>query len=397
MKAQNRPVQAAVNQLKPVTPKWPIRRWVRIAHLWAGVGLGLWIVMLGLTGSALVYQHSLRQILEHERKIKPGLPALSIEQLLAHVHQQRPDLIVLAIDGMEYQDSAWEMLIRPVKATQKDKHSRWLLVDPGTGEIRGIQSSVGTFMGVLAQLHYNLLSGEIGLKMNAFAGGLAIFFSSTGLTLWWRGRAKWKNGLRIKFRGASSRVRNFSLHSAIGFYSSLFLATAGLSGIYFATPRPFLSAAAMLHGRSLSVMKDLLDPPDSVTAPGIPDAPANGVVAVALAQFPTSQLSEIEIPIRLTDAWQFHFFSHGVVDVGNAELVSVDRRSGRVLAARRTEDLPVAVRAAIMLRPIHYGILGGNFTKILWVLLGLTPAVLFVTGIIIWRKRVAALFAPSGR
>ena len=61
MKAQNRPVQAAVNQLKPVTPKWPIRRWVRIAHLWAGVGLGLWIVMLGLTGSALVYQHSLRQ------------------------------------------------------------------------------------------------------------------------------------------------------------------------------------------------------------------------------------------------------------------------------------------------------------------------------------------------
>jgi hypothetical protein len=48
MKAQNRPVQAAVNQLKPVTPKWPIRRWVRIAHLWAGVGLGLWVVMLGL-------------------------------------------------------------------------------------------------------------------------------------------------------------------------------------------------------------------------------------------------------------------------------------------------------------------------------------------------------------
>jgi uncharacterized iron-regulated membrane protein len=77
-------------------------------------------------------------------------------------------------------------------------------------------------MGVLAQLHYNLLSGEIGLTMNAFAGGLAIFFAITGLTLWWRGRAKWKNGLRIKFKGASSRVRNFSLHSAIGFYTSFF-------------------------------------------------------------------------------------------------------------------------------------------------------------------------------
>ena len=391
MKAQDRSVPATVNPLKPVVPKWPIRRWVRIAHLWAGVGLGLWIVMLGLTGSALVYQHSLRQILERGRKIKPGLPALSIEQLLARVHQQRPDLIVLAIDGMEYQNSAWEMLIRPIKATQKDRHSRWLLVDPGTGEIRGSQSSVGTFMGVLAQLHYNLLSGEIGLTMNAFAGGLAIFFAITGLTLWWRGRAKWKNGLRIKFKGASSRVRNFSLHSAIGFYTSFFLATAGLSGIYFAAPRPFLSAAAMLHGRSLSVMKDFLDPPNSVTAPGIADAPANRVVAVARAQFSTSQLSEVEIPIQLTDAWQFHFFSHGFFDVGNAELVSVDRRSGRVLAAQRTADLPLAVRAVIMLRPLHYGTLGGNFTKILWGLLGLTPAVLFATGIMIWRKRVAAM------
>jgi uncharacterized iron-regulated membrane protein len=177
------------------------------------------------------------------------------------------------------------------------------------------------------------------------------------------------------------------------FTSSFFLATAGLSGIYFAAPRPFLSAAAILEGTSLSVMKDFLDPPDSVSAPGISDAPANEVVAVARAQFPTSRLSEIEVPIQLTDAWQFHFFSHGVFDVGNAELVSVDRRSGIVLAVHRTADLPVAVRAVIMLRPLHYGSLGGNFTKILWVLLGLTPAALFVTGIIIWRKRIAALLA----
>jgi uncharacterized iron-regulated membrane protein len=86
--------------------KLPLRRWVRIAHLWAGISLGLWLAMLGLTGSALVYQHSLRQVLEHGRKIKPGLPSLSIDQLLARVHQQRPDLAVVDIDGLEYKNSA---------------------------------------------------------------------------------------------------------------------------------------------------------------------------------------------------------------------------------------------------------------------------------------------------
>src|SRR5580658_6137707 len=90
-------------KLAPATVKWPIRRWVRVAHLWAGVGLGLWLVMLGLTGSALVYQHSLRQVLEPERGIKAGLAVLSLDELLARVHRQRPDLTIIDIEGMAYE------------------------------------------------------------------------------------------------------------------------------------------------------------------------------------------------------------------------------------------------------------------------------------------------------
>jgi uncharacterized iron-regulated membrane protein len=51
--------------------------------------------MLGLTGSALVYQHSLRQVLEKGRKIELGLPPLPMSELLSRVHRQRPYLAVL--------------------------------------------------------------------------------------------------------------------------------------------------------------------------------------------------------------------------------------------------------------------------------------------------------------
>jgi hypothetical protein len=71
-----------------------------------------------------------------------------------------------------------------------------------------------------------------------------------------------------------------------------------------------------------------------------------------------------------TDAWKFHFFPHGVIDLGNAELVVADRRSAKVLAARRTADLPFAVRAIIFISLLRYG----NFTNVLCMLLGLTPA-----------------------
>ena len=95
---------------------------------------------LGLTGSALVYQHSLRQLFEQGRRIKPGLPVLPIDDLLIRVHQQRPDLTVLSISGMEYRDSALELLVHSVNPTKRETHSRWLLVDPGTGEIGGMQN-----------------------------------------------------------------------------------------------------------------------------------------------------------------------------------------------------------------------------------------------------------------
>lgn len=345
-------------------------------------------MMLGLTGSALVYQHSLRQVLEPEREIKSGLPVLPLDELLARVHRQRPDLAIIDMEGMAYEGSAWELLIRPINATQREKHSRVLLVDPGTGEVRGMQAFNGTFMGVLAQLHYNLVSGETGLTINAFAGGLAIFFAISGLILWWRGRKKWKNGLRIKLKGVSSRVRNYSIHSATGFYASSFLAIAGLSGIYFAAPQSFLTVAAWLDGTSLSVMRDFLDPHPSVTQPGTPDAAANQVLRIAHEQVPDKTLAEIDLPIHPMDAWQFHFISRGIVDMGDAELVVVDRRSAKVLAARRTSDLPIPFRAVLLLRPLHYGTFGGNFTRILWIFLGLTPAVLFVTGFLMWRKRI---------
>jgi hypothetical protein len=83
-------------------------------------------------------------------------------------------------------------------------------------------------------------------------------------------------------------------------------------------------------------MKDFLNPPTSSTKPETLDMSGDRVMKTAIAEFPDSRLSEVELPINPTDAWQFHFSPRGVLDFGNSELVAVDRRSTRVLSARRT-------------------------------------------------------------
>jgi uncharacterized iron-regulated membrane protein len=52
------------------------------------------------------------------------------------------------------------------------------------------------------------------------------------------------------------------------------------------------------------------------------------------------------------------------------------------------------------LAPIHYGQFGGLPIKIAWALLGLTPTLLFVSGLIAWnlpRKRQPAKVASPGQ
>jgi uncharacterized iron-regulated membrane protein len=66
--------------------------------------------------------------------------------------------------------------------------------------------------------------------------------------------------------------------------------------------------------------------------------------------------------------------------------VYLEPSSGKVLAISREADLPFGARIFAAFSPIHYGEFGGLPIKVLWSLLGLVPSVLFVTGLLTWRR-----------
>ena len=72
----------------------PQRVWLRRAffqvHLWTGIGLGLYVVMLSITGSALVYRNDLNVMLGSPRPaFEPNRPQLSKEAMTAAVETFR--------------------------------------------------------------------------------------------------------------------------------------------------------------------------------------------------------------------------------------------------------------------------------------------------------------------
>lgn len=67
--------------------------------------------------------------------------------------------------------------------------------------------------------------------------------------------------------------------------------------------------------------------------------------------------------------------------------VVLDRYSGKVLSVHKVDNPTVGTRLLLAIVALHFGTFGGISTRILYVFVGLTPAILFVTGLVLWQRR----------
>jgi uncharacterized iron-regulated membrane protein len=66
--------------------------------------------------------------------------------------------------------------------------------------------------------------------------------------------------------------------------------------------------------------------------------------------------------------------------------VYLNPATGAVIAIDRIVDRPIGARFLAAFSPIHYAQFGGVPMKVAWSLLGLSPLLLFVTGLYAWRR-----------
>jgi uncharacterized iron-regulated membrane protein len=167
----------AENWLRRPQSTW-IRKAVFQVHLWAGICLGLYIVVVCASGSAVVFRSDLYDLFESWTNAGPtGFQ----RQLI----------------GVGYKAMKW-----------------------------------------FGDLHGSLLMGPNGFIVNAIGGFLLSALCLTGLVVWWPGIANWRRGLSIR-RGVGWKRLVFDLHSATGIWTFAILLMWGLTGGYFVFPQPF--------------------------------------------------------------------------------------------------------------------------------------------------------------
>ena len=217
----------------------PQRVWLRRAafqiHLWFGLALGLYIVMLSLTGSFLVYRVELdRWVATQTPVFEPNRPLVPKEAITAAAIEAFPgwDIVRQGEQISRRYPAIGVTLSRNGEETDQ-------IFNPYTGEHLGIAFTPGQAVILwVVSLHDDLLFDRRGRWWNGVTSAFATVLVLTGLVVWWPGVSRWKRSLSIKLFGGWRRF-TWDLHSAMGFWLFGFLLIWGVSGIYLGVPDPF--------------------------------------------------------------------------------------------------------------------------------------------------------------
>ena len=226
----------------PVWRQWlrqPQRVWLRRAsfqiHLWAGLAIGLYVVILSLTGSALVYRNELDRFFatprpQYDAKAAP----LTADELRAAAARDYPGWSVTRVgDRISRRNPTIEVWV------ERGSEKKERLFNPYTGEDLGDAVTSGElFVLWMVRLHDELLFDRTGRYWNGVGSAVMTVLVMTGLVVWWPGVNRWRRSLIIRTSSGWRRF-NWDLHSAIGFWLFLFMLMWGVSGIYLGIPQPF--------------------------------------------------------------------------------------------------------------------------------------------------------------
>jgi uncharacterized iron-regulated membrane protein len=203
-------------------------------HLWIGVALGLYILLMSVSGTVLVYRIELSKRFSREPAIVgTSNPHLTIDELRAAAQQAYPQYEVVDVTPRRNPNLAVEVILRNGR-----KHIERLF-NPFTGQDVG-EAVTPAFRAVLwlVDFHDDLLSRPVGREVNGIGAVLTTLLCLSGALIWWPGTGKWRSRLTFSWNSDRNKV-NWALHNALGFWSVGFVLMWGLSGIYLCFPEMF--------------------------------------------------------------------------------------------------------------------------------------------------------------
>lgn len=353
-----------------------LRGWLFQVHLWAGLIVGLYAVVIGLSGSIIVFRESVFERRLHPfRHVTPQAQRRPVEEWVATARQATGHQGPFNLELPTAPDEAAQALVYTRGA------AHFLLIDPYTAGLLLDFTPKGTAVQWIDQMHSNFFLGRTGRVINGVGALVLLLLALTGALIWWPGRGLFLRRTRVDF-GASWRRINFDLHHVLSFWTFAGFVLLSVTGAFFTWPQFYRATVARFF---------VVDPPQPLRV-----APPEGSAALPLAELIAA--AERAAPGRPTRSLQLPG-SPGqplqVIQRGDGDpehrtniTIHVNPYTAEVLRIDRYESQPAGNRILAWIGPLHGGSFGGWPVRLLYALLGLVFPALFLTGFLMWWQRV---------
>lgn len=209
-------------------------------HLWLGLTLGGLLVILGLTGSVLVFYTELDRLLNPHTVASAPAPDVDVDAAFAALRAAHPE-----------RSGAWRIELplhegvplmaryyRPAERAERSFAPLLVTLDPATLAITRTAFWGDTVVTWIYDLHYTLLLDRPGKTAVGIAGLLMLLSLGSGLWLWWprhRSVHRLLHALKPVLRHGRARL-TYDLHVLSGSWGAVLLITLALTGAALALP-----------------------------------------------------------------------------------------------------------------------------------------------------------------
>lgn len=337
------------------------------------------LVMLGITGSILVFEHELNSPPRYA--LAEGKQRSIAEIIAAAEAKAKPGFMPSAYHAPESPKGPAAVIF----STAKRKRMQ-VVIDPVSLAVIDVTEGEKGFFRTILKLHANLLmEGRTGRQIVGISGIVLLVMSASGLILWWPRDGRWKAAFTVRWgrRGIRGYRFNRELHGVAGIWGVCVLLVAAFSGVYLAFPdqtgaviRAFLPARDLRKqiaelrvepaGKGISI-----DAVALLARKVVPEA------VITMIRFPQQPDKPYSVTMQLPD-----------YSGGPAITVFIDPWQNTVMAVHDPRHFSAGETVIAWQRALH----GAADTDWLWwkILLfvaGLLPLLFASTGIAMWLLR----------
>jgi len=355
-------------------------------HSWLGLISGLFLLLLGVSGSILVFRSELNHLLyDHLVSDSTNQPKVALDSAYHNIIYRYDNIRSMAIMGNPLIEG------HPVEFrvyTSDDKlytiDLLGVLIDPYTGKIlrEGYYRDFTSFpVNWLLSFHYSFMLGGQGMFITAIFGLTMLASILTGIIVY--RKFIWKVILfKVPIKWKNWRTATSDLHRVVGVWALLLNVVIFFTGFwlnrFMFEPASWVVKPAP---REVSILPFSIDEK----------------LQVVLDSIPGLKPTYIYIPVKNDDQLTFN---------GSTEHDSPFFYSANRIAFNATDGLLTEIVRASNIHSVgdwfneayfslHIGSFGGIFVQVLYVIVGLTPGLLSVTGFMLWYRRKSKMVSLS--